>query len=75
MSVAANKESKIMHLTLNLDLIRWVDQHRGNKSRAAFIVLKLKEVMQYTASQDAFHTKGIYELHDIHGANDAPEQN
>lgn len=75
MAIVTYLESKIMmHLSLNIDLLKWIDQHRADKSRAAFIVLKLKEVMQNTASNDAIHTKGQNELHIIHGASDAPEQ-
>lgn len=68
------KESKLMHLTLNIELLRWIDANRADKSRAAFIIYKLKEVMHYTASIDAIHTKGTNELHILNGASNAPKQ-
>jgi hypothetical protein len=64
-----------MHLTLNLDLLRWIDANKGDKSRAAFIVHTLKEVMQYTTPSGAFHTKGNNEENISNGANHAPKQN
>lgn len=63
-------------LKLNIDLLLWIDANRADKSRAAFIVMKLKEIMQYTASQDAIHTKGNneYKLHIRNGVDHTPEQ-
>lgn len=63
-----------MHITLNLDLLRWIDQHKGEKSRAAFIVQVLKDSMQYTMPTGNIHTKGKHEIHNRNGANDAPRQ-
>lgn len=64
-----------MLINLNLDLLRWIDAHREDKSRAAFIVMKLKEVMQYTTPTGIIHTKGQYDKTNFrNGANHAPEQ-
>ena len=68
-----------MHLTLNIDLVRWIDANRAEKSRAAFITLKLKELMQDTTANAAFHTKGYSndnytETHLPNGVDHTPEQ-
>lgn len=65
-----------MHITLNNDLMKWIDKLRDEKSRQAFIVMMLKEMMQYTAPHDGeFHTKGQNDqIHIRNGANDAPKQ-
>lgn len=64
-----------MHITLNVDLVRWLDANRDDKSRQAYIVALLKEIMQDTLSNEGSHTKGKHDaIHIRNGANYAPEQ-
>lgn len=65
-----------MRLDLNIDLIRWIDANKAGQSRPAFIIMKLKELMQDTKPNGAIHTKGQndYETHLPDGANHAPKQ-
>jgi hypothetical protein len=64
-----------MRLDLNLDIIRWIDANKGDKSRPAFIISKLRELMQDTKPNGTIHTKGLHEENISYGANHAPEQN
>jgi hypothetical protein len=65
-----------MKLDLNIDLILWIDANKGERSRASFIIQKLRELMQDTKPQGDIHTKG--QLHDeVHlpnGVNHTPKQ-
>lgn len=64
-------------LNINLDLLRWIEANRGDKSRAAFVVAMLKEIMHDTSSKDENLTKKEqYDRKDniLNGASDAPEQ-
>lgn len=64
-----------MRLDLNIDLIRWIDANKADLSRPAFIILKLKEIMQDTKPTGTIHTKGYNnETHFPDGANHAPKQ-
>lgn len=64
-----------MKLDLNIDLIRWIDANKADRSRAAFIIQKLKDIMQDTTPTGTIHTKGYNnETHLPDGANHASKQ-
>jgi hypothetical protein len=65
-----------MKLDLNIDLIRWIDANKAGMSRPAFIIQKLRELMQDTKPNGDIHTKGQQndEVHLPDGVNHTPKQ-
>lgn len=60
-----------MQLTLNSDVIKWLDETRDKQSRQAFINYILKQAMlQYTSN-----TSGTYGIQVTNGDIKSPNQN